>query len=270
LTRLSKGVSFPVQTSPKLMSNDVVRFEQVEFKGYDKNMEYKSGCLICGGNLIYSDAEMKQICSICGHAFNTNGYCVNSHFVCDRCHSSSAIEYIEKYCISTKMTDPIELAQTLMQSPTIKMHGPEHHFLVPAVLLTSYYNYQKDYEKKKAKLNIAKGRAEKILGGFCGSHGNCGAGVGTGISVSIITSSTPLSRDGWRLSNLMTAKSLFSIANRGGPRCCKRDSFLAIIEAVEFTKEHFRTPLPIKERIVCSFSHLNGECLHEDCKFYEQ
>ena len=68
----------------------------------------------------------------------------------------------------------------------------------------------------------------------------------------------------------LTAKSLFSIANRGGPRCCKRDSFLAIIEAVEFMKEHFKINLPIKEKIGCSFFDLNTECLHEHCKFYQQ
>jgi hypothetical protein len=232
-------------------------------------MEHRSGCLICGRDLIYFDADKRLICSICGQAFHSNVHCINSHFICDACHSLSATEYIEKYCISAKMIDPIELAQTLMESPTIKMHGPEHHFLVPAVLLTSYYNYQKEYETKKAKLNIAKGRAEKVLGGFCGSHGNCGAGVGTGLFVSIITNTTPLSKEGWRLSNLMTAKSLFSIANRGGPRCCKRDSFLAIIEAVEFMKEHFGISLPIKEKISCSFSHLNTECLHEHCRFHQ-
>jgi hypothetical protein len=233
-------------------------------------MGYKSGCLICGSNLIYSNAEKNQVCSICSHTYNANVHCINGHFICDKCHSLSAIEYIEKYCISTKMIDPIELAQILMESPTIKMHGPEHHFLVPAVLLTSYYNYQNDYEKKKAKLNIAKGRAEKVLGGFCGSHGNCGAGVGTGIFVSVITNATPLSKEKWQLSNLITAKSLFSIAKSGGPRCCKRVSFLAIIEAVEFIKEHFNINLLIKEKIVCSFSHLSTECLHEHCKFYQQ
>jgi len=141
---------------------------------------------------------------------------------------------------------------------------------VPAVLLTSYYNYQNDPETKKAKLNIAKGRAEKVLGGFCGSHGNCGAGVGTGIFISVITNATPLSTDKWRLCNLMTAKSLYSIANQGGPRCCKRTSFLAIIEAIEFIQEHFGISLPKKERIYCSFSRLNTECLQERCKFFQQ
>ncbi len=30
------------------------------------------------------------------------------------------------------------LAIRLMRLPAVKMHGPEHHFLVPAVLLAAY------------------------------------------------------------------------------------------------------------------------------------
>ena len=63
-----------------------------------KDMEHKSGCLICGCNLVYSDGEKEQICSICGHTFNANVHCSNNHFICDSCHSLSAIEYIDKYC----------------------------------------------------------------------------------------------------------------------------------------------------------------------------
>ncbi|VUT25840.1 MAG: hypothetical protein MOIL_01256 [Candidatus Methanolliviera sp. GoM_oil] len=59
---------------------------------------------------------------------------------------------------------------------------------------------------------------QKNLGGFCGYHGDCGAAVGTGIFISLITDATPLSKHEWKLSNLMTAKSLLSIANHGGPR----------------------------------------------------
>ena len=41
------------------------------------------------------------------------------------------------------------------------------------------------------------------------------------------------------LSHQMTAKSLGKIGETGGPRCCKRDSFLSILAAVDFVEEHF-------------------------------
>jgi hypothetical protein len=148
------------------------------------------------------------------------------------------------------------------------MHGPEHHFLVPAVLLTSYYNIRKEYRETGLMIQEARKRALNVLGGFCGSHGNCGAAVGTGIFISLITNTTPLSTEGWRLSNLITSKSLNTIAHRGGPRCCKRNTFLAILEAVKFLKDHFGIEMKRQQDIRCEFNGLNKECLREHCIFY--
>ena len=149
------------------------------------------------------------------------------------------------------------------------MHGPEHHFLVPAVLLTAYYNTLRISENRRREgLKKARERAEKVLGGFCGFYGDCGAAVGTGIMISVITGATPLSKQEWRLCNLMTAKSLLTIANHGGPRCCKRNSFLAIAEAVQFLKEYLGTTVPVNTTFLCEFSSLNKECLAEECPFH--
>lgn len=149
------------------------------------------------------------------------------------------------------------------------MHGPEHHYLVPAVLLAAFINLNKDgnYNKSGA-LRVAKLRAEKVLGGFCGTHGSCGAAIGTGIFMSIITGSTPLAEKEWQLSNTLTAKSLLAIAEKGGPRCCKRDSFIAISEALVFLRERFDTDLPAGE-IQCEFSHRNKQCKFEYCNYFK-
>jgi len=52
----------------------------------------------------------------------------------------AANDLIEQYCLHTGQTDPLEIAVTLMKNPALKMHGPEHHLLVPAVLLAAFYN----------------------------------------------------------------------------------------------------------------------------------
>ncbi|MEE8571487.1 MAG: DUF5714 domain-containing protein, partial [Candidatus Bathyarchaeia archaeon] len=111
-------------------------------------------------------------------------------------------------------------------------------------------------------------RASNILGGFCGFHGNCGAAVGTGIFISLITNSTPLSIHEWKLSNLMTARSLLTIAQHGGPRCCKRNAFLAINGAIKFLKTHLDITLKIDKKNRCGFTNLNKECLKQQCPFY--
>jgi hypothetical protein len=228
---------------------------------------HRKGCLVCGKELVYGPTE-KLECFCCHRIYDANVKCANGHFVCDDCHSMPANELIETYCISTELEDPLEMALYLMRSPQVKLHGPEHHFLVPAVLLAAYYNIEKDPEQKVAKIKEARVRSSKILGGFCGFYGDCGAAVGTGIFISLITNSTPLSKQEWKLSNLMTAKSLLIIANHGGPRCCKRNSFLAINQAASFLKENFNVTININRKIGCEFTDLNKECLKKKCPFY--
>jgi len=60
------------------------------------------------------------------------------------------------------------MAVTLMQHNSIKMHGPEHHYLVPAVLLTAFYNIKGEPAKKKNQLALAEKTSKvMVLGGFC-------------------------------------------------------------------------------------------------------
>ena len=232
-------------------------------------MEQKSGCVVCGKELCYQDQAEELRCMFCNNVFSTQAKCVDNHFVCDACHSLSANDLIERFTIASDSIDPIHSAITLMKSPTVKMHGPEHHFLVPAVLLSAFYNAQCAIGEKETKIKKARQRAEHVLGGFCGFYGDCGAAVGTGIFMSVMTDSTPLSVKEWRLSNLMTADSLRTIALAGGPRCCKRNSFLAILEAVRFVKDHFEVTLNAdRDTVTCEFSHLNKECKKAECRFH--
>ena len=231
-------------------------------------MSYKMGCLICGFELACLPAEETLTCAYCRKPFTADLCCVNSHYVCDHCHSLTANDLIEQFCRTTLLTDPYRITATLMKNPQIKMHGPEHHFLVPAALLAAWYNRHTNSLMKDAAILKARRRAEDVKGGFCGSHGACGAAIGTGIFVSLITGATSLAKEEWRLANLMSAESLRLIAEHGGPRCCKRDSFLAIGAAVAFLKAHFGTNLPIEEKITCEFALLNRECLGVECSFY--
>lgn len=87
--------------------------------------------------------------------------------------------------------------------------------------------------------------------------------------MSIITESTPLATEAWGMSNLMTSRALGAIGQIGGPRCCKRDSYLSIIEAVKFTKEKLGVEMETGE-VICTRSEQNNQCLHERCPFNER
>ena len=231
-------------------------------------IEQKADCLVCGCALVYDKRQVRRACFYCRMEKPGNARCKAGHFVCDRCHSLGGNDLIEKVCAMTEEEDPVKLAIRLMRSPAIKMHGPEHHFLVPAVLLATYCNAAGEKGEKGNRIREARKRAENVPGGFCGFYGDCGAAVGTGIFVSVATGATPLSRKEWRLANLMTAGSLLAIALHGGPRCCKRNTFLAIGEAVAFARRELGVKLPAGRRPACTFSRLNRECLGQECPFH--
>lgn len=232
-------------------------------------MSHKINCLVCGAELKYENEYRPMTCYLCGKKTEANVACEKGHFICDDCHSLPASDFIARFCMTSNIKDPLQQAVVLMKDSRLAMHGPEHHFLVPAVLLSSYYNVIGEVDKKEEKIKIAQKRASLVPGGFCGYHGDCGAAVGVGIFISIVTNSTPVSGKQWRMSNLGTARSLLLIAEKGGPRCCKRNAFLVIQEAVKFVSEYFKVTLPIKDyNLKCEFNHLNRECTRKKCPYY--
>lgn len=226
-----------------------------------------TGCLICGSDLVYGDKDRKAPCSLCGAQFSSQVACAAGHYVCDRCHELPAFDLIEQTCRSSNETDPVKLAEALMRSPVINMHGPEHHYLVPAVLITAYCSLKND-STKIDKLAIARNRAMDVKGGFCGFHGTCGAAMGAGIACSILTRATPLSKDEWRLSNLITGTCLTAIGEAGGPRCCKRDTYLTLVVSRDFLNRHLMAGFPDSDFPICRFAAGNKECLAENCRFF--
>ena len=230
-------------------------------------------CEICGGNLVYATDPKNHrnlTCKFCEESFTTNIYCEKGHYICDICHSKNPIEIIERICEETNIKDPFKLADLIMKHPKFKIYGPEHHVLTPAVILTALKN--NDIKKVNGDditlFDIKEGirRASKIPGGWCGFYGSCGAGMGSGITVSIITGATPSTNTQRSLANEMTSKSLAKIADNL-EHCCKRSVKLAICETLDFLKNKFR----IKMNYVhnkCNFSEINDKCEKMKCPFF--
>jgi hypothetical protein len=231
------------------------------------NIEPEKACLICGKQLVYSQTAHDAKCSGCGQSFTTNAECKDGHFICDACHGSKSMPVIYYHCSNTDKRDPYGIATELMQNPAVHMHGPEHHVLIGSALLTAYHNCGGKIDLPEA-LKIMRQRGSQLPGGICGLWGSCGAGVSAGIFMSIITGNTPLATASWRLSNLMTSECLKNIAEFGGPRCCKRDGYLAIQTSVPFVAMHCTIQMELPEKLECRFSQRNKECLKKQCPFF--
>ena len=166
---------------------------------------------------------------------------------------------------------PLGLLEELMDIPGMPMHCPPHHFLMPALLLVLAGRAQKiPYEQFEEDLLEIEERAKEVPGGACGFYGNCGAAVGIGLFLSVYTGTDPHSEEYWGECNLATGRALQSIGEIAGPRCCKRNSFLALISALDTMEEFLHISIPRTGEIRCKYHDANPDCKGSDCPFFHK
>lgn len=221
-------------------------------------------CLICKAPLEYLEQDVLMECEICHKKENSKTRCINGHYVCNECHTQG-LDSIIGLCMQETSRDPVHIIQKMMDMPFCHMHGPEHHVMVGAALLTAYHNAGGDIDLRSALTEMIN-RGKDVPGGSCGFWGACGAGISSGMFISIISGSTPLENEPFALSHKMTAGSLGRIGEIGGPRCCKRDSYLSIIEAIDFVRENFGIEME-KNTVICHHSSQNNQCIGKRCPF---
>lgn len=222
-------------------------------------------CLICKAPLEYLIADVPMECEICRKKERSKTRCVNGHYVCSDCHTQG-LDSVIGLCLKETSKSPITIIEKMMSMPFCHMHGPEHHVMVGAALLTACKNAGGDIDLHAA-LPEMMNRGKSVPGGACGFWGACGAGISTGMFVSILSKSTPLTVEPFALSHQMTARALSEIGEIGGPRCCKRDSFLSILAAIDFVKQHFGVEMEKPAELVCRYSAQNRQCIGKRCPF---
>lgn len=231
----------------------------------NRKRDRRQDCAVCGSPLVYFDSERPMECVICHRIKRANAACESGHFVCDECHSGGGTA-IMTFLQQSAEKDPIALLHAVFRMENVHLHGPEHHSIVPCVLLTAYRNCggKLDYDRL---LPEAWKRGQKIPGGSCGYLGVCGAAAGAGIFASIVSGATPLNGEAWAVSQKLTAACLEANAAIGGPRCCKRTTRLAVEQAAAFSEREFGVAMPVS-RPVCAYPAQNHECIRERCPFF--
>ena len=171
-------------------------------------------------------------------------------------------------CLQEKSRNPVEIFYNIACKDFVRIHGPEHHVLDGAALLTAFYNAGAKIDLQSS-LNELMKRGLQMPGATCGMWGVCGAVSSMGAALSIMDGTGPLSTDdSWGKHMDFTSKALASLAKVGGPRCCKRDAFLTFQKAIEYINENYDVKLE-SSNIVCCFSEKNEQCIKERCPFYK-
>jgi len=223
-------------------------------------------CGVCAKPLVYATESVSMRCAFCGREEKTAIYCPAGHYICDSCHSKAAVDILRQVLASTKSTDPAAILEQVMAHPAVPMHGPEHHAIVPGVMVAAVRNT--GYGLPEGAIEKALERGGKVPGGWCGLYGDCGAAVGVGIAVSVITGATPLTGKQRTLALAATSFALSGMLDEQ-PRCCKRAARNALRSAVVFLREHLGIELPQATPVRCSYSRRNQQCAREHCPYYE-
>ncbi len=224
-------------------------------------------CGVCGKPLVYAADVVVRVCDLCGAEQTTMIYCPAGHFVCDACHGAAAMDVVRRVLATTTSCDPAAILEQVMAHPGLPMHGPEHHAIVPGVIVAAARN--KGVPVPDGSLETALKRAAKVPGGWCGYYGACGAAIGVGIAVSVLTGATPLRGEQRSLALAATSQALVRMID-GQARCCKRASWTAVEVAVEFLRDHLAIDLPAGDPARCVYTWRNAQCARELCPFFDE
>ena len=165
-------------------------------------------------------------------------------------------------------TDPAQIFLRMARKDYVSMHGPEHHVLDGACLLTAFHNAGGNLTDLPEALKRLMNEGLRMPGAVCGLWGVCGAVMSIGAALAIIEGTGPLSTDGsWGSHMRYTSAALARLAETGGPRCCKRDAFTALQTASAYVEQRYGVHLN-SHPVACTWSPLNAQCLGMHCPFH--
>jgi 7,8-dihydro-6-hydroxymethylpterin dimethyltransferase len=225
-----------------------------------------SGCMVCGGPLDYPGEDMLLQCFYCGSQKKANAVCEKGHFVCDVCHSADSIKIIKQVCLNTGERDMISIMKKIRSSPAFPVHGPEHHSLVPAVILAAYRNSGGRLSDDRLLAGIDRGSA--VPGGSCAFMGACGAAIGVGIAFSVILEADPCRAAERQSVQKVTSLVLGEIAAFEAARCCQRDSWVALRKAAALSEKYLGIQLEGDAPLICRQFSRNKECIKTQCPLW--
>lgn len=175
---------------------------------------------------------------------------------------------IKKSILQETSKNPIEIVKNIMHKKFVNIHGPEHHFLDGAAFLVAYKNAGGNIDLEIV-LDELKERTIKMPGAMCGLWGICGSTASIGAALSIIHQTSPLSDDNFYKDHMeYTSFVILKMSQIGGPRCCKRNAFLSLSEAVKFVERKYKIQMDL-ESIHCEFSSWNKQCIGSRCPYHK-
>lgn len=181
-------------------------------------------------------------------------------------------DWIIEMLLASSAVSPADLLEEVMADPRCPAFGPLHHFVVGAVLLACRRNAEAAPERQsmlREDLEEMIARSSCVPGATCARWGVCGAAASAGMAYAIVRGNAPLRDEGWQEGQLMVSDLLQRIARSGSPRCCKRDSRVAVAAAIPYFNA-LGGPQIIEPKATpsCATHTQNSVCKGSACSFF--
>lgn len=120
-------------------------------------------CGVCGELLVPNERNTPLTCCFCGKGFSSPEYCPQGHNACEDCAKLDPATALILVISKTGSKSPAEILEKAISHPSVTMHGPAHHFIVPAVIVAAAANA--GYVNKNL-LTSAIERGMRVPGGW--------------------------------------------------------------------------------------------------------
>ena len=229
-------------------------------------------CMVCGSSLEYLKEGVDAACTFCGSAHRSPIRCPEGHVICDACHGREARRIIEGITVAETVRDAGEIAERMMDHPSLPMLGCEHAFIAAGALLAALRNSPYGKFSEQDVREVFDRTAKQAHGGYCGLTGVCGVAPAVGAVLSVFLGARCGTDREQRIVMEGVTRVSRAITDLTGPSCCKAYVRAAIAVAVPFFGEQFGIVLPLKDAWpACSHAqrHPHG-CREGKCPSYRK
>ena len=234
--------------------------------GMSRQERQRSGCMVCAAPLIYASVDQQAACWYCGKSAATPALCEMGHYVCDHCHAEDALAVIDHLCLTARDTDMLVMLEKIRRHPSVPANGPEHHGLIPGIILSAFRNQGGALPADAILTGIRRGG--QISGGSCAFAGICGAATGVGVAFSLLLEANPLKPTERQQVQAAVQEAIADIAAQHAARCCQRDCFLALRAVARISARLLPVRLQAEASFNCRQQARNRECQGKNCPLF--
>ena len=176
---------------------------------------------------------------------------------------------IQNLSFSSKESNPLVIAEKILNVSSIPMLGCEHAWITAGSFLAAIKNHGK-IEITDTQIKEALTRTKKqAIGAYCGLTGICGIAPAIGACFSVILGAACPKDKETAITMHVVSQIIDSIANETGPCCCKNFMRTALILSCNLAEKHLNIKLPHDINIYCNDSqrHPHG-CRTTKCHYY--